>query len=254
MCPAITLASLRMRLLLPLSVLPTMFVMALPIIACPLMWCQYVLLWQVTPSYFLKLGIFCLCWQQMANAFSTIWFKMEEPTSRAYLNVNLKKTFALNTLVALGMAAAFVIGIAIIGYSLISVVPFEWLKWGLEAAIVLSARTKMSDVINGARLGVVILSKFIAVFFFKWWLSKVAAYDFVMSQVSADHETKVCINQMRKFRQDISEEDLQKDPNLRKRVAMVDQAMNQDTEATNTLSALVDLRCCSRSVAIRDSL
>lgn len=218
------------------------------------MWCQYVLLWQVTPSYFLKLGIFCLCWQQMANAFSTIWFKMEEPTSRAFLNVNLKKTFALNTLVALGMAAAFVIGIAIIGYSLISVVPFEWLKWGLEAAIVLSARTKMSDVINGARLGVVILSKFIAVFFFKWWLSKVAAYDFVMSQVSADHETKVCINQMRKFRQDISEEDLQKDPNLRKRVAMVDQAMNQDTEATNTLSALVDLRCCSRSVAIRDSL
>lgn len=234
LCPAVVIASLRMRLFLPLSILPTMFVKALPLISSPMMWVLYCTVWQIVPSFGLQWLVFSLCWAQTLNSIMTVHCRLEEPVSRAYLNRSLKKIFALGKFRQFIELSCIVFGLG----ALVWHTPC-WLQQIIIKSLLNTLRR--SSLIMGFLKVVQIVGLFLLVFLFKFWLSKVAAYDFVLSQVTAEHEFEVCVKGMRAARAALSDDD--------RKVPRMDAVLALHKESKETLDVLVDMKMSTNVIS-----
>lgn len=230
-CPALMMAAFRFRLLMPLATVPRLFLMMLPLIYCPLLWTQYVAVWQIAPDRFLMAALFIQCFGMLVWAVNVQIFRMYEPMSRAHLNRSLKKMGAMGMMNTVSMITCVVL------------FAFRFLlgegQDGVWATVQDLAWAQVERLRDEPPIRTVVSTvlRVIVGFIFKLWLGKIAAYDFIMTQIIAQHEFDQCVEQMRPHQGDRS-----LDTETRE---YIDNIIKLKDESVKTMDALVQLASSS---------
>jgi len=243
MCPALIMAAYKFRLLMPLVPMPVIFMVGLPVINCPLAWTKFCLLWQLWPTPNVLLGMFIMSFGMLAWPVQSVMYRMHEPMSRPHLNRNMKKIMAVQMLFMV-LSPVF-LGIA-------------FGSWILEEDDPHAIRAAVWDGIKAIPQAPPIeaLVTFLLKFIFNLWMSKVAAYDYIVQQVTAEHEFATSVEKMHDFRQkmgtrftgsplttqqSVIREDDEKADALRQKMQMIDAILNLVHESTTCMDQLVEL-------------
>jgi len=250
MCPALIMAAYKFRLLMPLSSMPVIFMVGLPVINCPLAWTKYCLVWQLFPYTSVLIGMFFMSFGMLAWPIQSVMYRMHEPMSRPHLNRNMKKIMAIQMLFMLLSPLALL-------YALGSWLVEEDDPQGLRAAV----SSSIKAVLQAPPWEAILL--FFLKFIFDLWMSKVAAYDYIVQQVTAEHEFATSVEQMHDFRQQMGhrfranselsvsassssdKDDKKAAEALRNKMQMIDGILNLVHESTQNLDQLVELEAHS---------
>lgn len=79
--PGLLKGAVRMKILVPQSIIPGMFVLVLPWLYCPLSWCMYSLFFQLIGNVPLLLGLIALAFSPVLYFFLGKYYELEKPMS-----------------------------------------------------------------------------------------------------------------------------------------------------------------------------
>lgn len=105
--PGLMKGAMRMKMLVPQSTIPGMFVMILPWLYCPMNWAIYSIIFQLVGNSALLIGLMVVAFSPVANALLSHYYEMERPKTDEEV---LKASRAINRILLV---------ICLVGYILI---------------------------------------------------------------------------------------------------------------------------------------
>jgi len=100
--PAVLAAAWRVRLVMPLSRLPTIIIMTLPWIYCPVLWAQFLWFWQLMSSPLLCASLVIVCFGFFQWVVTSHLFRITEPIPPEQLHRAMRKQAYCDSLPLVG--------------------------------------------------------------------------------------------------------------------------------------------------------
>lgn len=241
-CPALVMASYKFRLFMPFAKLPTLFLMVLPMLYVPMAWVLNSFAWQLLASeVFFMFFIIFNSFSQLVWTLEVVVYKFHEPMSRPFLNRTLKKMGAMSVFMIIMTYTFFVVWIG---------TRFKWFQEMFNVLpddIQSQIWDRLADTLHEPPI-VAILQVVVAVIF-KLWLSKVAAYDFIVKNLTAEYAFDHSVKQMKFLLDDFKT--AYKDKEMKSRLARMEQVTLLADEQAETLESLAALAVQSELTAFQ---